>query len=104
MVDYNTRDLANILGGSIKKTNEISQDFIPTEEVTDYNIVALQNVSVTGTHKETKKYVIDCDVSGVNGGLDPFVLNHPVNGNLDSSSFYIDGSYCSSTVVFDDTT
>ncbi len=103
MVSYGAEDLGNILGSNITKTNEVSQGIVATEEVSNLNIVALETVKVLEAQKVTKKFVTGCDISGVNTGLDPFVLDHPVNGNIDSSDFYIDGTWCSTTVVQDNT-
>jgi len=102
MVDYTSKDLGNLLGKAIKESDGYRQDLAQSEEVSDINIVNIDTVKVSMSSKITKKFIIGCDISGVNGGVNPFVLDHPVNGELDSLSLYIDGSWCSEELVFSD--
>lgn len=96
-------DLGRLLGSALKSITEQNQDFTESEEVTSLNLVSIDTVKVSDAKKITKRFVVGCSISGVNGGLDPFVINHPVKGVIDSPDLYIDGDYCSSEVFYDNT-
>jgi len=102
MVDYTSKDLGNLLGKAIKESDGYRQDLAQSEEVSDINIVNIDTVNVGVGVVERKKFIVGCDISGVNGGVNPFVLDHPVNGELDSPNLYIDGTWCSTEVVYTD--
>lgn len=99
MVNFDALELGRILGGNIRKTDKYREDFVEGEDVKDLLLANLNRVVVSVSLSGSAFYVNGCSVSGVNGGVDPFVLDHPVNGELDGE-FFIDGDYCSSSLLF----
>ena len=95
-------ELGKEIGKQLKEKEEYKQDFVENDNLSDLNIVGIESEGNNNYKVSRKKFVTTCSVTGVNGGVDPFVLDHVVNGNLDSASFYIDGDYCNSYVYDSD--
>lgn len=98
MVNVNKSDFVNLLGSTIKNQEMAKQTFLESEDIEGLNIVGIERVKSNDYALKLQKLVTGCDISGVNGGLNPFVIDHPVLGEIDSPDLYIDGNYCSFTV------
>lgn len=85
MVDFNVTDLGNILGSSMRSASDYKQDFVETEGVTDIQLSMLESVKVTGSVYVYLNYL----------ATSSFVIDHPVYGDVDSSTLSIDGDYAS---------
>jgi len=89
MVISAASEAGKIIGEKLVSIDNYKQDFIETEEVTDLNLVGTETINSTeDTTIVYKKSIIGCAEL-------PFVIDHPVHGNIDSSTYYIDGNYCS---------
>ena len=79
MVDFDTQEIGSILGGNIVSANDYRQDFEPSEAFPDLNIVNLETIKLT-----TSIFIYKQNIGN------HFTLDHPVNGELDSSIFELD--------------
>ena len=85
-------DVGIVIGKTIATVTNYRQDFVENEDVTDINLVGIE------TEESTEyKIVRQCNITGCDEL--PFVIDHPVHGDIDSSTYYIDGDYCSKTIA-----
>lgn len=84
------------IGKQLSSANRYKDDFIATQGTLDYNAVHLKNLKVFFGYKVTQKFITGCSPL-------PFVLDHPVHGNLNSGTYHLDAGYCSTSTHSDTT-
>ncbi|RLC73995.1 MAG: hypothetical protein DRI61_17415 [Chloroflexi bacterium] len=80
-----------LLGSQANTANKFKEDFQPSEAVADITLTGLETEESNNYIVLRKKSIIGCSEL-------PFVIDHPVHGNIDSPLYYIDGDYCSSLI------
>lgn len=78
-IDWDVQDLGSILGSNIKNNNEQTQDFIATEETGAIVLGIVHSISLASS-----AFVYQQNIGN------HFTLDHPVNGELDSSILELD--------------
>lgn len=76
--DFNSKEVADILGGTLKNASNYKETFVETEEFANLQLVNISPINVTGS---AYLYARTLATSS-------FVLDHPVYGNLDYMSDY----------------
>lgn len=79
MVQSTATEIGTILGKSISQAQNYKEDFFETEETSDISLVNVESANLRSSY-----FVYQQDI-GV-----AFVLDHPVNGYLDSSIYELD--------------
>jgi len=88
MVDSATQ-LGRIIGGLANNQSSIQENLSPDDVNAQYTTVNSEQVKVNGTLTATKKTL----------ATDAFILDHPIQGELDSSVYKLDGGYSESGVI-----
>ena len=83
MVLDSTKELGRIIGESTNSQEDIKTNLSPDEEAGSLVIKNTENIKVTGQVTITKKVYDEAS----------FIIDHPVQGELDSSTLKIDGGY-----------
>ncbi len=90
MQNLDSIELGRIIGTGLQNANQYKDDFVESEEVTDINLTTLESINLSGSY-----FVYKNPMSTTS-----FVLDHPVYGELDSSTLLIDGGYAEGTATF----
>jgi len=85
-----TSQVAQVLGNLIKEQRS-SSEAIPDEVSSEFLLAPFEQVKVTVEVTGTKNTYAN----------DSFILDHPIQGELDSSTYKLDGGYDGSpTIIF----
>lgn len=79
--------IGKAIANSVNQSQEIKQDAIPAEIINSMLLAPIETVNVGVSAVGNFKYY----------GTSTFVLDHPVYGDLDSSTLHLDGTYSSTT-------
>lgn len=91
VVDFDSKQLVDTLGNTIKTGQDAKQDYFESEQSPDQQLVGIDNVIV-----EFNTLRIGVPALGTSS----FVIDHPVLGDIDSSTLAIDGGYAGATSYF----
>lgn len=86
MVD-DTRKLGRVIAQGTNSTDDVRQEIVPDDTNQNLLLAPYDRVRVRVKASFTKKYYAE----------DSFILDHPVYGELDSSTLKLDGGYDSSS-------
>ena len=83
-------EIGRAIANSVNTTEEIKQDVLPADILNSLLMAPIDSLKITETVNGRYKL----------NAVDAFVLDHPVQGELDSSFYKLDGGYGETIELF----